>query len=85
MASETVPDGQRPKDVRETYEDLHGKLLQLHSLLVMTCGEAGEAFSNMNDELRDNYMMACADMARDCSTLTQALGGVVYNQKRGAA
>lgn len=82
MASETVPDGQLPKDERATYEALHGKLLQLQSLLVMTCGEAGEALRSMNDELRDNYMMACADMARDCAMLTQALGAVVYNQQR---
>ena len=78
MARETVPERRVPEDERATYESLHAKLLQLEALLVMTCGEAGVSFSNMNDDLRDNYMAACADMARDCVKLTRALSDVVY-------
>lgn len=36
---------------------------QLSALLANTYGGAGESFREMNDQLQDAYMWACADMA----------------------
>lgn len=46
-------------------DKISGLSLKLHALLCNTVGEAGESFRNFNDEIQDNYMWACADMAGD--------------------
>jgi hypothetical protein len=65
-------------DPRDTWEKLTAKLAQLQALLAMTCDDAQESFQNMNNELQNNYMLACMQMAADCSMLVDSMGSVVY-------
>jgi len=46
---------------------------QLEALLAMTCGETGEAFRIMSDDLQDAYMWACSMIAQEVRELTGAL------------
>ena len=38
---------------------------KLQAMLMQTYSLAGEDFRTMNDDLQNNYMWACADMARE--------------------
>ncbi len=67
-------------DNRETSEILHRKLRQLHAMLLRTYGEEGSNLQAMADELRDDYMWACADVANDCMKLSEGLMGSLYHQ-----
>lgn len=58
---------------RETYNRIANKTRQLHAMLEMTYGGARETFDSMNDDLRDNYLWACAEQARECQELVDAL------------
>lgn len=51
---------------------------QLTAMLTMTCGEGGESFRMMADNIQDHYMWACADMARELQNLV--LGANRANQ-----
>jgi hypothetical protein len=42
---------------------------KLSAMLAVTCGANGESFRNLNDQIQDNYMWACADMARELQNL----------------
>ncbi|CAG4919264.1 hypothetical protein [Paraburkholderia saeva] len=42
---------------------------KLSAMLTVTCGECGESFRMMADRIQDNYMWACADMARELQHL----------------
>jgi hypothetical protein len=66
-------------DAREKYDLLANKLSQLAALLRMTHGNAGETFNEMNDELREKYLWACGDMARDCEELADLVGTRLYH------
>ena len=39
--------------------------LKMQALLLNACGEQGEGFRLLNDDIQDNYMMACADLAQE--------------------
>ena len=58
---------------RARADDLHNyldnRLAHLTALLMMTYGEAGEAFRNYNDRIQDEYMWACGQMADECREL----------------
>jgi len=48
---------------------LISRLAHLESMLATTYGDSGEAFRCLNDDLQDNYMWACSDMASECREL----------------
>lgn len=77
MAKETVA---QPDD-RDTSEILYRKLRQLHAMLLRTYGEEGSNLQAMADELRDDYMWACADVANDCMALSEGLMGSLYKRQ----
>jgi hypothetical protein len=77
MAEKSIP------DVREQYDRLNSKLVQLTALLQMTYGNARETFTDMSEDLQDRYMWACASMARESEELAEALGTRLY-QLEGA-
>jgi hypothetical protein len=74
MTEKSIPDR------RKQYEQLSTKLTQLHALLEMTYGGASEPFNDMSDDLRDNYMWACSDMARESVDLLIQLSAPIYLQ-----
>jgi hypothetical protein len=43
--------------------------IQLEALLYTTTGESGEKFRMVSDELQDNFMWACSDMAKELAAL----------------
>ena len=51
------------------------KTAQLQALLEMTYGEAREAFDNMTDELRGNFLWTCSRLASDCRELAGTISG----------
>lgn len=57
-------------DVRSLLE---AKMAHLEALLMMTYGEGGESFRSMRDDLQDNYMWSCCDMATEIRELFQQL------------
>jgi len=58
------------------------KSAQLHAMLEMTYGEARECFSNMNRELRDNYLWGCASLAHEIEKLANAVEGEFGSEAR---
>lgn len=52
---------------------LESKMHHLAAMLVLTYGDRCEEFRNMNDEIQDNLMWACADLAREIKELREAL------------
>lgn len=58
MATKTVD-----QDLSDALEEIHTTCLQLEALLANTFGESGESFRNMNNELQDNYLWCCTNMA----------------------
>lgn len=55
-------------DVRTLLET---KTAHLEALLMMTYGEGGESFRTLREDLQDNYMWACCDMATEIRALFQ--------------
>lgn len=53
-------------------DQLSARQSQLQALLVMTVGEAGEAFRRLSDEHQGNYLWACEMLAREAQELTDA-------------
>lgn len=39
-------------------------ILKLNALLANTYGDSGPTFRNMHDDLQDNYLWACTDLAK---------------------
>ena len=52
---------------------LDAKLSQLSSMLVFTYGCGGSAFRSYTDEIQDNYMWACSNLADECRELAVAI------------
>lgn len=48
--------------------------VQLHALLEHTYGCSHEAFHDMSDRLKGNYLWTCANLAEQLSGLIEALG-----------
>lgn len=80
MATDTVK-----QDVRDECNHLTRKLAQLKAMLFMTYGDAEESFSGMSDELRDNFMWACSDMADECHTLSETISTTVHRHTPNTA
>ena len=56
-------------------DELSRKAAQLYAMLVTTYGAGFESFNDYNETIKDNYLWACADLARDITKLT---GKMVY-------
>ncbi|HRI91467.1 MAG TPA: hypothetical protein PLS93_07435 [Accumulibacter sp.] len=50
-------------------DHLDTRLAHLSALLCMTYGEGGEAFRNHNNQIQDEYMWACSQLADECREL----------------
>ena len=48
-------------------------LAKAESMLVNSCGEAGDGFRSMNDELQDNYLWAVSDFVSEARKITSAM------------
>lgn len=46
-------------------DDAYARITKLRAMLVLTRGEPGEAFRNLNDDTQDTYMLACSDQAAE--------------------
>ena len=67
------------QDVRDDCNRLTRKLSQLEAVLHGTYGESQESFDSMGDDLRGNYMWACADLAGDCKALAEKISTAAHN------
>jgi hypothetical protein len=74
MATQTVNQSLSSDDI-ENLDELSKKTAQLHALLHMTCGEGGEVFRRRSDEIQENYLWACSEIASSASKLAQKLAG----------
>lgn len=52
-------------------DQLLGRLSQLSALLTAAHGEGAPSFARLSEGARDNYLWACASMARECSDLAE--------------
>jgi hypothetical protein len=57
-------------------DDLDSNARKLHALLINTFASSGEGFRAMSGELQDNYMWACADLAREMIEKLEKLAGL---------
>jgi hypothetical protein len=62
----------------EVIDLLSARLASLDSLLMATCGEAGESFRCRSDDMHDSYMFSCAETASECRALFSALTAKKY-------
>lgn len=69
-------------DIADT---LNAKLSQLTAMLAVTYGCGGPTFREFNDEIQDNYMWACSDLADECRELFSALDQIPDNLPDGKA
>jgi len=53
----------------DLYNHLHTQLTHLSVMLLMTYGGGGESFRNYNDQIQDEYMWACSQLADECREL----------------
>jgi len=56
----------------EAIDEAYGDILKLHALLQCTYGESGDSFRNMLDDMQDNYLWACNDLARKIEKTLEA-------------
>lgn len=54
-------------------DQLTARQAQLHALLAMTHGNAGDTFRRMNADQQEHYLWACAMIADEARELTQAI------------
>lgn len=73
MAIDTVK-----QDVRDECNALTRKLTQLQALLFMTYGEERESLNSVSEDLQDNFMWACHDMADECLALSLTVSTTVH-------
>lgn len=62
------------KNYRDLYEQASMVSVQLNAMLSHTYGCSHEAFHDMSDQLKGNYLWACANLAEQLSGLIEALG-----------
>lgn len=53
-----------------------GLSMKLHALLSNTYGGSGESFRDLNDDLQDAYLWACASLAGELENAVTELGEV---------
>lgn len=68
------------QDVRDDCNRLTRKLSQLEAVLHGTYGDSREGFDSMADDVRENYMWACADLAGECKELAQRVSTAAHNR-----
>lgn len=77
MATPIVaPKGSRPRAQSSHMDDfdrLSAVSKQLSALLHMTFGETGDSFRNHSDDIQDNFMWACGDMADEIAKLVDVV------------
>lgn len=59
----------------EAINMLSNKVTQLHSMLTVIIGEGFESFNNYNDNIKENYLWACADIADEVKRLSDEING----------
>lgn len=67
---ETTTDSRQKIDAAD---ELRNKATQLHAILSMIYGEGFNTFSVMSGEIQQNYLWACADLAKDVETLSNKI------------
>lgn len=75
MAIETVttPVLHKRPIALQTLDELSAAAAKLDALLTGTYGNSGDAFRDMNDELQDNYLWACAGIAEEIKRLVSSI------------
>lgn len=58
------------KDHEDPIDALARKSAQLFSMLITTYGEGFESFNSYNDEIKENYLWACSDLALEIRELS---------------
>lgn len=69
MAIAAIAPLKKTKELIEMQDRATTLATKLNALLAMTYGEGGENFRSMPDEMQDEYMWACSDMARELKDL----------------
>ena len=77
MATDTVN-----QDLHLECNKLCAKLSQLQAMLFVTYGYEEGSFTEMDNEMKDNYLSACFDMAAECCTLSETIDSKVHHQMR---
>jgi hypothetical protein len=72
-----VPMTAKKADIYERAVDL---LARLEAQLQMTCGNAGESFRALNDDLQDAYLYGCASQIEEARALLRTLAASVYGR-----
>ena len=62
------------------YDHLSNRTTQLRAMLDMLWGEGYESFKLYNEDTQSNFLWSCAELARECEQLTNALGSAVYKK-----
>ncbi len=62
-----------PVNTMGVIDALTEKLNKLHAMMIMTYGNAADAFNGLNDEHRDNYLWACASLVEESRALAESL------------
>jgi hypothetical protein len=57
----------------EVIDQLHTKLDQLHAMTTMIYGGGFESFDECSNEIKDNYLWAVGDMAKEARDLSRKL------------
>ena len=55
----------------DVHDQLSARLSQLSAMLIMTTGPGFEAFDSWNDEIKENYLLACSMLAKECLGLAE--------------
>lgn len=56
----------------EAIDEAYSHIKKLEALLQNTFSESGPAFRNLNEELQDSYLWACADLAASIKTALES-------------
>jgi hypothetical protein len=72
--------------IEDPIDSLTKKSAQLYAMLSTTYGAGFESFNSYNDTIKDNYLWACADLARDIEKLSDhiASNGIKIGSNRAA-
>lgn len=71
MGNEAINSEQ--KSNHHLMQELSDKLGHLTAMLTMIYGGGLESFDELNDELKDNYLWACADLAKQTHKMAGSL------------
>ena len=63
MSAKPITPANKTEAMVDAIDLAYGQVTKLEALIQNTFGESGPTFRNLNDELQDAYMWACADLA----------------------